>query len=325
MRTRAVLWAVGGLIAAILIGLAHGPVPIPLGVIANRLLHPGSDVDSLILWQIRLPRVLAAALVGGGLAVAGAVMQALLRNPLADPYVVGASSGAGLGAILTQILLGTLVPFGAFLGALAAVLISFFLARSRGTLQVLTLILAGYAVSVMLSAISVFLMLMNQQSLTVIFAWEVGGLHGESWGPVGIAAGLILGAAALAWLTAPTMNALLLGEEQAEYLGVRVEAVQVALLLWASLLTAAAVYLAGLIGFVGLVVPHVLRRRVGPDHRLLLPLALLWGAAFLVVADTFAESLPVLGTVPVGLVTAFLGGPYFLWILVRTQREGVIF
>jgi iron complex transport system permease protein len=322
---RALTWGVLALLAAVLIGVAHGPVPMPLGVVVSRLLHPGNDVDSLILWQIRLPRVAAAALVGGGLAVAGAMMQALLRNPLADPYVVGASSGAGLGAIVTDLWLGSLAPLGAFIGALGAVLISFFLARSRGTLQVLTLILAGYAVGVMLSAIAVFLMLLNQQNLTTIFAWEVGGLHGVSWGPVEVAAALILSASVLAWFWAPQMNALLLGEEHAEYLGVRVEWTQVWLLLWASLLTAAAVYLAGLIGFVGLVVPHMLRRRVGPDHRWLVPLALLWGAAFLVLADTLAESLPVLGTVPVGLVTAFLGGPYFLWLLVRTQREGVIF
>jgi iron complex transport system permease protein len=322
---RALGWGLLALLAALVAGVAHGPVPMSLGTVVHHLLHPEGGVDSLILWQIRLPRVVGAALVGGGLATAGVVMQALLRNPLADPYVVGASSGAGLGAIVTQELMGGLAPFGAFLGAIGAVLLSFILARGRGTLQVLTLLLAGYAIGIMLSAVSVFLMLVHQQDLAVIFAWEVGGLHAVSWGPVGMAAALVGVGTVGAFLLAPQMNALLLGEEQAHYLGVRVEAVQTGLLLWGSLMTAAAVYLAGLIGFVGLVVPHVLRRWVGPDHRLLLPLALVWGAAFLVLADTIAESLPVLGTVPVGLVTAFLGGPYFLWLLVRTQRAGVVF
>ena len=322
---RAYLWAALAVVAAFLWGIAHGPVPIPLTTVAERLVHPDNGVDTVIIWQIRMPRTVGAALVGAALAGAGVVMQALLRNPLADPYIIGASSGAGLGAVLTETLMGGLEPFGAFLGALGAVALSFVAARGRGRVEMLTLILAGYAVGIMLSAITIFFMLLDQRNLTSIFAWEVGGLSAATWGPIGVAAIFIAVGVVMAYAAAPDMNALLLGEEQAGHLGVRVGAVQVWLLIWASLMTAAAVYLSGLIGFVGLVVPHVVRRRVGADHRRLLPLALLWGAAFLMVADTVSESLPILGTVPVGLVTAFLGGPYFLWLLRRTGRTGVTF
>jgi iron complex transport system permease protein len=322
---RPYVWAGLAVVAAFVWGVAHGPVPIPLATVLHRLLHPGPDVATVIIWQIRMPRTAGAALVGAALAGAGVVMQALLRNPLADPYVIGASSGAGLGAVLTEAVTGSLEPFGAFVGALGAVALSFILARGRGRVEMLTLILSGYAVGIMLSAATVFFMLLNQRNLTTIFAWEVGGLSAATWTPVGTAAAFILIGAGMTYGAAPEMNALLLGEEQAGHLGVRVGAVQVWLVVWASLMTAAAVYLAGLVGFVGLVVPHVVRRRLGADHRRLLPLSLLWGAAFLMTASTLAESLPLLGTVPVGLVTAFLGGPYFLWLLRRTVREGVTF
>lgn len=325
MRARHWIVSLAVLLGALGVGLAHGPTPIGLLALARAIWHPGPSLTSVIVWQIRMPRVLAAALVGGGLAGAGVLMQALLRNPLADPYVVGASAGAGLGAILTEEFLGGLAAGGAFVGAMAAVFTAFLLARGRGTVQVLTLILAGYAVGVILSAVSLFLMLMNRRTLSTIFAWEVGGIHGMTWGQVGLAATLIGVGLVLAFWETPAMNALLLGEDQARHLGVSVERTQFLILLWASLMTGAAVYLSGLIGFVGLVVPHVVRRRVGPDHRRLLPLAFIWGASFLVLADTLAESIPGIGTVPVGLITAFLGGPYFLWLLVRTQREGVSF
>jgi iron complex transport system permease protein len=316
---------VGLLGASLLWGLVHGPTPIPLSVVVAQLLHPQATLSGIILWQIRIPRVLAAAVVGAALAAAGVMMQALLRNPLADPYVIGASAGAGLGAVVTEEVLGQLAPGGAFVGALGAVLISYLLSRARGTAQVLTLLLAGYAVGVILSAVSLFLLLQSRQDLTTVLAWEVGGIHGMTWGTLGPPAALAAVAVLAAWPLTPVMNALLLGDEQAGALGVGVERTQVALLLCSSLLTAAAVYLAGLIGFVGLVIPHIVRRWNGPDHRTLLPQAILYGASFLVLADTLAESVPQVGTVPVGLITAVLGGPYFLWLLLRTQRQGVTF
>lgn len=314
--------AVVVLALTVLLGVMHGPTAIPFHTVAARIFHPNRSIDSTIVWEIRLPAVLAAAVVGGGLAVAGAVMQALLKNPLADPYIVGASAGAGLGATLAQEFLPfmNLMAPGAFVGALAAVFISFLISRGRGTNRMLTLILAGYAVGVILSAVTTFLMILHQQSLTTIFAWEVGGINGVGWHQVLISAGLMILALMVVWPLAPDMNALLLGEEQAHHLGVPVRRVQWILLAAASLLTAAAVYISGLIGFVGLVIPHIVRRLNGPNHRQLLPLAFLVGAAFLALANILAQSIPVVGAIPVGLVTAFLGGPYFLYLLVRQNR-----
>jgi iron complex transport system permease protein len=310
------------LAVSILLGVMHGPTAIPLGAVVARLVHPNRSLDSTIVWQIRLPQVVASAAVGGGLAAAGAVMQALLKNPLADPYIVGASAGAGLGATLAQEiapLLNLMAP-AAFLGSLAAVFISYLLSRGRGASAMLTLILAGYAVGVILSSATTFLMLVNRQNLSTIFAWEVGGINGVTWTPTIISLVLIALALGVVWPLAPEMNALLLGEEHAHHVGVPVRRVQLILLGAASLATAAAVYISGLIGFVGLVIPHIARRLNGPNHRQLLPLSFLLGAAFLSLANIVAQSIPVIGPVPVGLVTAFLGGPYFLYLLVQRNR-----
>ncbi|MCY0878308.1 MAG: iron ABC transporter permease [Firmicutes bacterium] len=322
---RAVNYAVAlALLAlALLLGIAHGPTPIPLGTVVRRLLAPNRSIDSVIIWEIRFPMVAAAAVVGGGLAVAGAVMQALLKNPLADPYIVGASAGAGLGATLAQDLvpaLNAMAP-GAFVGALAAVCLSYLLSRGRGTVSMLTLILAGYAVGVILTAVTTFLMLFNQQDLSAIFAWELGGIDGATWSQVLVSAVLIAAGLAVVWPFAHDMNALLLGEEEAHHLGVNVQRVQFVLLFAASLMTAAAVYLSGLVGFVGLVMPHIARRLNGPNHRHLLPLTFCLGAAFLTFAQIVAESVPVIGPIPVGLVTACLGGPYFLSLLIRQSHR----
>lgn len=307
---------------ALLVGIMHGPTPIPLHTVIDRIASPNTSIDSVIIWDIRMPEVIAAALVGGGLAVAGAVMQALLKNPLADPYIVGASAGAGLGATLMQELfpvLNMMAP-GAFVGALAAVFLSYLISRGRGTTSMLTLILAGYAVGVILTSVMTFLMLLNRQDLTTIFAWEIGGINGVTWTQVWIVLIFMAISLVVIWPFAHDMNALLLGEEQAHHLGVPVRRVQFVLLVFASLLTGAAVYISGLIGFVGLVIPHVVRRLNGPNHRQLIPLAFLVGAAFLTLAEIVATSMPVIGPIPVGLVTAFLGGPYFLYLLVRQNR-----
>lgn len=317
--------AVLALLFVLVLGVMHGPTPIPFHTVVDRLVHPNQGLTSVIIWDIRLPQIVAAALVGGGLAVAGSVMQALLKNPLADPYIVGASAGAGLGATLAQELvplLNMMAP-GAFLGALAAVLLSYLLSRGRGATSMLTLILAGYAVGVILTSVTTFLMLMNREDLSTIFAWEVGGIDGVNWTQVAVSAGLMIIALIVIWPFATDMNALLLGEEQAHHLGIPVRRVQFILLIAASLLTAAAVYISGLIGFVGLVIPHIVRRLNGPNHRQLLPLAFLVGGMFLGLAELLAESIPVIGPIPAGLVTAFLGGPYFLYLLVKqNQRKG---
>ncbi len=307
------------LLAAVAVGLLHGSTPIAPDQVWHALLHPHAGILSVVIWQIRFPRIVAAALVGGSLAVAGAVMQALLQNPLADPYVVGASAGAGLGAIGAETVAPgmALVAPGAFVGALVAVFLAWSLSRGRGRSPMLTLLLAGYALSVLFSAVSTFLMLENQTALTTIFAWELGGIHGMTWPVVRTATIIMAGAGLLLLGHVRTMNALILGEDVAHGVGIAVGRTEAVLLLSASLLTAAAVYLSGLIGFVGLVVPHVVRRLSGPEHQRLIPFSVLAGATFMVLADTLAEHLPPLGTVPVGLITAVIGGPYFLYVLAR--------
>lgn len=314
----------GVLAAAAAVGIFYGSTPIPPGVIWQALVQPGHGVETLIVWDLRLPRITAAALAGGALAAAGTLLQAILQNPLADPYIIGASSGAGLGAVVGRELgrgTGAMAP-GALTGSLAAFFLVWSFARMRGGVQTLTLILAGYALSVMLAAVTTFLMLLNQTDLTAIFAWEIGGISALSWNRVALAGILIAAGLLLALPFAPELNAFLLGEEQARHVGVAVEKMEFVLLFAAALMTAAAVYLGGLIGFVGLIVPHGVRRLVGPEHRRLLPLSILTGAAFLVLADTVAERVPGVGTLPVGLITAFLGGPYFLYLLARYQRAG---
>lgn len=311
------------LIAAVAFGLVHGSTDISLGSVLDAIAHPHRGIVAVIIWQIRFPRIVASALVGASLAVAGAVMQALLQNPLADPYIVGASAGAGLGAIGAETLVPgmALVAPGAFVGALVAVFLAWMLARGRGRSPMLTLLLAGYALSILFSAVSTYLMLRNQDSLSTIFAWELGGIHGVTWSVVRVSGAIMVLAGALIVPHLKHMNALLLGEDVAHSVGVPVPRVQATLLLAASLLTAAAVYLSGLIGFVGLVMPHLVRRLSGPEHERLIPLSMLAGATFLVLADTVAEHLPPLGTVPVGLITAFIGGPYFLYVLARQNHR----
>lgn len=312
-----------GLMVALALGVAWGPTPLSLTAILHALLHPyARSVTAVIVWQIRLPRVLAAAAVGGALATAGTVMQSLLQNPLADPYVVGASSGAGLGAIVAGLVMPGLaaVPTGAFIGALMAVWAAWTVAHGRDRVSMLSLILAGYALGVLFSAVATFLLIEHQTSLTTIFAWELGGIHGLTWRPLGVAVAIMVLAMGLILPRIPELNALLLGDEVAHGVGVPLARTQTTLLLAASLLTAASVYLAGLIGFVGLVIPHLVRRLSGPEHQRLLPYGFITGAIFLVLADALAERLPPVGTVPVGLVTAVLGAPYFLYLLGRRGR-----
>jgi len=315
-----VLWLVA-LVVSMALGLVHGSTVITMPQVWHAVLHPASGIIAVIIWEIRFPRIVAAALVGGGLAVAGAVMQALLQNPLADPYIVGASAGAGLGAIGAETVapqMALMAP-GAFIGALVAVFFAWSLSRGRGRSPMLTLLLAGYALSVLFSAVSTYLMLQNQTSLSTIFAWELGGIHGMVWAKVRVAAVIMAVSGLILVPQIKTMNALLLGEDVAHGVGIPVRLSQALLLLSASLFTAAAVYLSGLIGFVGLVIPHLVRRLSGPEHERLIPFSFLAGATFMVLADTLAEHLPPLGIVPVGLITAFLGGPYFLYVLARQQ------
>jgi iron complex transport system permease protein len=325
------------LLAAIVLAVALGAVAVPLGDIARMTLArlaPGrlavtwTPADEVIVFTLRLPRVVAAALVGGALAVAGVVFQGLLQNPLADPYIIGTSGGAALGATIALSLpvqalwfgFG-LVPVLAFAGAMVAVLVVYNIARVGARAAVVTLLLAGFATSSMLAAVMSLLMLVSGATLRRIILWTMGGLAVTGWSQVAIVAPLVLGAMLVAGLFARDLNAFLLGEEEAAYLGVNVERRKLTLLLLGSLLTGAAVSLSGLVGFVGLVIPHVARLVLGPDHRLLLPASALVGAAFLVLADLLARSLLAPTEIPVGIVTALIGAPFFIYLLRRSKRE----
>jgi len=280
--------------------------------------------------DLRLPRVVGGALVGAALALAGALFQSLLRNPLADPYVIGTSAGAALGATISLIfpLRLSLWGFGAismaaFAGALLAVLLVYNLARMAGEASVVALLLAGLAVSSILAAAMVLLLVTVgelQVRLPQLFTFLMGGITVNRWAQLALVAGL-LGLGLIAALAlSPYLNAFALGEEGAAALGVEVERTKATILALGSLLTAAAVTVGGLIGFVGLMVPHAVRLVLGADARLLLPSAALAGASFLVLADLGARTLLAPGEIPVGVITGLVGGPFFLYLLRRYQR-----
>ncbi|WP_254862633.1 vitamin B12 ABC transporter permease BtuC [Halovivax gelatinilyticus] len=274
-----------------------------------------------IVSDVRLPRILLAAVVGFALAIAGAVMQGFFRNPLADPSIIGVSSGAAVGAV-AMIAFPGLIPLAgmhvaAFAGALITAFLVYAIATDGGKTPVATLLLAGVAVQAFLGAMISFLVLHSGDGLRQAVLWMMGRLAESNWGDVGFAAPfVVLGSAVLLAYTRE-LNVLLLGEEDAHHLGIEVERTKLILLAVASIVTAAGVAVAGIIGFVGLVVPHMMRLVVGPDHRILLPTSALAGASFLVITDTIARSGPIV--VPVGIVTAALGAPFFLFLLLRRE------
>lgn len=324
------------LLAVSLLALSSGPARLPFGTAASILLDrvgidtgvPYSETAQRIVEQVRLPRVLAAGLVGMALAMAGVILQALFRNPLADPAVIGVSSGGALGAVIAiatnfQALHVLALPGAAFLGSTGAGLLVFGIAAAGGRLSVPTLLLAGIAVgSFLVACISAVLTFTQElDAVRQIIFWLAGGLDAASWTHVRIAAPLILGAALLSLAFARGMNLLLLGEETAQGLGMRLGANRAALLALAGLLTGVAVAISGSIGFMGLVVPHVLRLLVGPDHRVLLPTSALAGAAFLILADILARVALPPAELRVGIITALVGAPFFLVLLHLNRRK----
>lgn len=284
--------------------------------------------DEAIIWQLRLPRVLGAAVVGAGLAGAGVIFQGLLRNPMADPYLLGTSGGAALAATIAFFVpfqLGVitfgLVPLAAFCGALVAVLMVYQLARVGMHTPITTLLLSGFALSSMLSAVMSALMLLSRGTLERIVLWTLGGVSASGWGMLAVVTLLIAVGSLLAFALSNDLNAFLLGEEQAAALGVQIEQKKFLLLVVGALMTGAAVALSGLVGFVGLIVPHIVRIVLGPDHRLLLPASLLTGAIFLVLADLIARLVIAPQEIPLGVVTALVGAPFFIWLLRRAKRQ----
>ena len=325
-RRRSPVWALTGLGGALLLlailAANTGAMSLSLRTLMGLPLNDG-------LWQVwltvRLPRVLLAVVVGCALASSGAVMQGLFRNPLADPGLLGISSGAALAVALTIVMPFALPPLlalyshmiSAFVGSLAISLIVFTLSRfGHGGLS--RLLLAGIAINALCgAAVGVLTYISDDQQLRQFSLWSMGSLGQAQWPTLAVASSLILPACIATFFMSRRLNILQLGEEDAHYLGVNVRRTQLQLLLLSALLVGAAVAVSGVIGFIGLVIPHLLRLRIGADHRWLLPGSAMAGACLLLLADTLARTLVAPAEMPVGLITSIIGGPYFLWLILR--------
>lgn len=329
-RPPLVLLAVVGaaaLVATVLVAVTVGPADLAVGEVVRSVLGhlgvPTGDVPRLhdaIVWDLRLPRVLTAAAVGAGLAVAGAVMQSLTRNPLADPYLLGLSSGASLGAVAVLLLgVGLLLPVAAFAGAMLALVATLALARSGGTLTPTRTVLAGLAVSQLAAAATSFTIFWTAtgDSYREILSWLMGSLAGATWSSVAVAGGALVVVGTAVLVTAGRLDAFAFGDTAAAALGVHVERTRWTMMTLVALLTGAMVAVSGAIGFVGLVLPHAVSVVTGPAHRRLLPVAGLAGAVLLVWADTLARTVFDPRELPVGIVTALLGVPVFAVLLRR--------
>jgi iron complex transport system permease protein len=289
-----------------------------IGVSGLSLWNFDTTMIQKLLFEVRLPRICGATLVGSGLAAAGCAMQGLLRNPMADPYIIGTSSGGALGAAFAIVFLnGLFLPVFAFIGATFSTIAVYILSLRNGHVSVETLLLSGIAVSLFLSAILSFLMYISGNSLHQIMFWMMGGFWNVYWDDVGLCLS-IPAACMVMFVFSRDLNVMALGEEEAIHLGVDTEKTKWILLLVSSFITGVAVSIAGCIGFVGLVIPHVVRILTGPDHRILLSASMMTGAILLVWADTVARTLPI--EIPVGVVTAFLGAPFFVYLLRRGTR-----
>lgn len=323
---------VGALLLAVVLGVAFGAVWVApadvVGAIGRGLTGTRAGIADALVLDLRLPRVVLAALVGMCLAGAGTLYQALFRNPLADPYILGVSSGAGLGATFALVAGGALgvlsyvgVPVAAFVGSVATIALVVGVSRRRGRLDTLSLLLAGVAISYTLAAVTSFMMVVSRQTMQQVVFWMMGGLQSASWGYVAVVAPMLVVGLAVPMLGTRSLNVMLLGDERAAQLGVDVERFKLVVLGASSLLVAAAVSVSGLIGFVGLMTPHMARLVLGPDHRLLLPASVLSGGIVLVLADLAARVVLAPTELPVGIVTAVLGGPFFVWLLLRAERR----
>ncbi len=333
-------WLVGGIAAAlgaVVLGLWLGPVSIAPGRVFLELLDrlPAVNVDSglsvsdrAIVWDVRAPRVILGLLVGGLLAGSGAAYQGVFRNPLADPYLLGIAAGAGLGATLAIVSgvgdgIGVIdpVPLAAFVGALVAVAAAGMLGTQRGRAgSASTLILAGVAVASFLTAVQTYVQQRNAESLRQVYSWLLGRLSTSGWGEVALLAPYALGCVVVLTMSVGALDVLAVGDDEAASLGLRPRRIRLVVLGAASLGAAAAVAVSGLIGFVGLIVPHVVRRLTGVSHRRVIPLSFLLGGAFLVLTDIVARTVQSPAELPIGVITAFIGAPFFLLIL---RRESV--
>lgn len=308
---------------ALIISSSIGPIPISLaGLLTGTL----TNQDITILWSIRVPRVFLAAVVGASLAVSGAAMQGLFRNPLADPGLIGIASGAALGVSFFIVIGGTFsstlglyaLSIAAFTGGLITCLLIFRFTQCNSEFSVTYMLLAGIAINAIAGAgIGILTFISDDQQLRTITIWMMGTVSGALWPAIFVATTIIAPALFLLIRNARALNILLLGEDEAMHLGIDSKRVKRTIIICTALSVGAAVAVSGIIGFVGLVIPHLIRLTVGPDHRLLLPASALMGGGLLVVADTFARTVMSPAEVPVGLVTSLIGGPFFLWLLIK--------
>ena len=329
------LVALAALLGAMLVGLLVGPVPIGIGEIARSALArvpflsvatPLDPAQEAIVWELRFPRVVLGALVGGMLALSGASYQGVFRNPLADPYLLGVAAGAGFGATLVIAygpagVDGFVLPLVSFAGGVAAVFAAYLIGRSvGGGRTTATLILAGVTVAAFLTAAQTLVQQQNSDTLNEVYAWLLGGLTTAGWGDVLTVLPYVAISATVLVLHRRTLDVLAVGDEEARSLGLDVTRVRLLLVAAATLGTAAAVAVSGLIGFVGIVVPHLVRLVVSSSYRVILPLSVVVGAAFLVLADVVARTILSPAELPIGVVTAFVGAPFFALVL-RTTRS----
>lgn len=324
------------LLVVMVAGTAVGAVYVPffdtfkiilknIGLFKNATFIEGQEP---IIFLVRFPRVIVAALAGTALAAAGTVMQGMFKNPMADPGILGISSGAGLGAVLA-IKLGFaaisifVMPLFAFIGAFLAILVIYLLSYSKGRIPVLTLILSGIAISTFIGAIiNIILTLSYDYQVKEFLFWSTGGLDGRRWEHVQLVVLPIIISVALMFLFSRDLNVLLMGEEEAKSVGLNPEKTRTILLILISVATASAVCVTGAISFVGLIVPHIMRLLVGPNHKILLPTSAIGGAIFLVICDLISRVVAIPHELGVGIITALLGAPYFLYLLLRNRKEG---
>ncbi len=332
-RSRSVKWttSVLGLFAflavCIMLSLSRGSLDIsPLGII-DVFLGGGSELENQVIWHFRLPRTVMALFVGAGLAVSGVAMQGLFRNPMASPFILGLSSGAAFGAALAMvfgiaIMPGYLAtPSMAFLFCLLTLMLVYNIARVGGKVPVETLLLAGIAVGAFFSALVNLMTYLAGDEMEGIVFWMMGDLTQFGWSDVRIVIPMVLVGGAIIMYYSRDLNAMMLGDNHAQNLGIEVGKVRVHILVACALSTAAAVSFVGIIGFVGLVIPHVMRLMVGPDHRILVPTSIIAGGAFLILADVLARFVLQPQVLPIGIITALIGAPYFVYLLRRRRRE----
>jgi len=325
-----------GLLFSVLLALSFvmslslGAFSIPVFDIVSGTLN---EQQHAVFTSIRLPRALLAGIVGAGLAISGAALQGLFRNPLADPQLIGVSSGAALAVAITIVFLGTAQLSGfialftlsaaAFVGGLATCLIIFKIASISGRVSVAHMLLAGIAISaIAFSGIGFLSYIGDDQQLRAITFWTMGSLGGALWPAVILAAFIVLPCCLFLFRQSQSLNILQLGEEESHYAGIDPEKTKNYTVVAVALCIGACVAVSGVIGFVGLVVPHLIRLSIGPNHRILLPLSALLGASLLIIADTAARTIVAPAEMPVGILTALIGGPYFLWLLTRQYKKG---